>query len=264
MRLPSRAYYKYTDYNKVPSGLKKLDFIVRSIYGSQRDPDNTKIKILDIGCGNGNIAIPLASIGYSLVGIDIDRPSIEKAMMKNCVDNAKFKVMDAGKLTAEEKFDFVVCSEVLEHLQNPFRFLKSMTSLLSKKGFLIITIPNGYGPYELTAHFKRISEQFALARGVKKFLGKLIHSSKTAMPSVQTSNVESPHANFFRFSAIKRALRSNGFTVIKTRHSDFISGIFTALRLNFPKRLWKVDCLIADYLPHCLVFGWYFLCQKSM
>ena len=263
MRLPFRNYHKYTDYNTVPSGLKKLDFIVDTIHSYQKNYDNTKVKILDFGCGNGNIAIPLASLGYSLIGIDVDMISIQKAKMKNCFTNAKFKVMDAELLTQREGiFDFIICSEVIEHLQNPLIFLRTIKSLLSPMGFLIITIPNGYGLYELTARIERILKQFAFAGIVKKFY-KLLYRRKTAILNIQTSNPESPHVNFFTFSTIKRALRSNGFTIIKVRHSDFISGIFTALRMNFPKKLWRTDCMIADYLPYYFVSGWYFVCRKS-
>ena len=63
----SKEYVKFTTYSDIED-LKRLDFIVNSI----KALNNPEAKILDIGCGNGNISLALGSIGYHVTGVDID------------------------------------------------------------------------------------------------------------------------------------------------------------------------------------------------
>lgn len=54
-----------------------------------------------------------------MIGIDISTDNIKVANSKRIKDNnPQFLVADAEKMKFKEKFDFVVCSEVLEHLKN--------------------------------------------------------------------------------------------------------------------------------------------------
>jgi len=74
---------------------------------------------------------------------------------KKSIDYAKTKYPEI-KFICEDitkgnnyKFNIIVCSEVLEHLRNPSEFLNSMKKMLKPNGIIIITIPNGFGPWEL-------------------------------------------------------------------------------------------------------------------
>ncbi len=82
--------------------------------------------VLDLGCGEGRHVHGVQMIGgVNVVGVDIDRPSIEKARtgtlelgkQKNSVTD--YLIGDAYNLPFEDDtFDAVICSEVLEHLDN--------------------------------------------------------------------------------------------------------------------------------------------------
>ena len=148
-----KDYYKYTEHTRHVD-FKRLDFVVRSI---RNHINRTNLKGLDLGCGKGNIAVPVASIGYSMVGIDISSENTEEVKSKQITeDNPMFLVGDAENIPLKKgNFDFVVHAEVLEHLNHPERALNSINDVLKEEGLLIVSVPNGYGPYSLISdHFR--------------------------------------------------------------------------------------------------------------
>ena len=105
--------------------------------------------VLDVGCGNGNNSRQLASLGFEVLGIDISNSTINEANRLNTYANLKFECIAAEKLSIVNKFDAIICSEVVEHLHQPTPVIKTLTKLLEKDGVLIVTVPNGYGPREV-------------------------------------------------------------------------------------------------------------------
>ena len=91
--------------------------------------------VLDIGCGNGALAYDLAGKAKSVVGIDIVEKNILKAKAKYNKPNIKYLAGDATKDLNKEKFDVIVLSNVLEHIENRTSFLKGIKHLANK--FLI-------------------------------------------------------------------------------------------------------------------------------
>lgn len=98
-------------------------------------------KVLDIGCNNGNLRLFLNNCKY--FGIDMDEKHI-KELIKNKI---KAKVADLNKDELpfqNEKFDYILLLDVLEHVINPERLLKDSKNKLKENGKLIITLPNDY------------------------------------------------------------------------------------------------------------------------
>jgi len=88
--------------------------------------------VLDIGCGNGALAYDLAQKVRSVVGIDIVEKNIVKAKTKFNKSNIKYIVGDATKDLSGEKFDVIVLSNVLEHIEDRLTFLKGIRGLAGK------------------------------------------------------------------------------------------------------------------------------------
>jgi 2-polyprenyl-3-methyl-5-hydroxy-6-metoxy-1,4-benzoquinol methylase len=86
----------------------------------------------------------LVAVADTCVGLDIDEAAVDHLRRER--PNLDFVVGDVNKLLTlfqEERFDVVVLSEVLEHLEEPGRALRSIATVLRPRGRLIITVPNG-------------------------------------------------------------------------------------------------------------------------
>ena len=102
-------------------------------------PENSKI--FDVGCNDVKILNFLKSPNY--FGTDINKDKISKSDNKKI----KFKQADLNKDELpfkNEKFDFVLLLDVLEHVVNPQKLLSEAKGRLNSKGKLIITLPNDY------------------------------------------------------------------------------------------------------------------------
>lgn len=98
-----------------------------------------KIKILDVGCGGGILAEPLARIGADVTGIDASSELIDTANAHASLDSSLEGRLEYLNTSIEEhsecnneKYDAVVASEILEHVTDKELFLKVMRNLLYK------------------------------------------------------------------------------------------------------------------------------------
>jgi len=99
-------------------------------------------KLLDIGCGKGNF---LAAFGqkfsmWELNGIEKSKSAVSFA--KKILPNANINEGFFNEQNYNEKFDFIVAQGVLEHLEDPNQFLKSLTNVLKEDGILFFEVPN--------------------------------------------------------------------------------------------------------------------------
>src|SRR4030066_838038 len=82
-----KQYHEYTNYTRYVD-FKRLDFIIQSII---ENSDKNTLEGLDLGCGMGNITIPLAILGYRMTGIDISPKNINNAKSRKItVENPFF------------------------------------------------------------------------------------------------------------------------------------------------------------------------------
>lgn len=99
-------------------------------------------KVLDLGCGHGYVAERLLAKTNKILGIDYDRDSIEYAKGKLGGSGAAFLCDDIFNYLARnsgERFDVVVLSHVLEHIEEPEAFLKKINGV---GDFFYIEVPD--------------------------------------------------------------------------------------------------------------------------
>lgn len=107
-------------------------------------------RLLDIGCGRGDMLRALAAVGFDVAGVDIS-PSVEQLcapLEAHCVD------LTTDPLPFQpESFDVVFSKSVIEHLHNPLPFLEKAVEALKPDGRAIIMTPSwlhhGWGPFYL-------------------------------------------------------------------------------------------------------------------
>jgi 2-polyprenyl-3-methyl-5-hydroxy-6-metoxy-1,4-benzoquinol methylase len=94
--------------------------------------------VLDIGCGNGFLTRDIAEKARSVTGIDASKNNIEHARKDFGRDNIKYICGDACQYNFGEKFDAVVLSNLLEHLEDRVAFLLKVRDLAPR---LLIRVP---------------------------------------------------------------------------------------------------------------------------
>jgi 2-polyprenyl-6-hydroxyphenyl methylase/3-demethylubiquinone-9 3-methyltransferase len=97
---------------------------------------------LDVGCGAGLLAEPLARLGAKVTAIDAAPELVEvaKAHAAGAGLVVDYRAMAVEDLTGT--FDLVTAMEVVEHVADPKAFLASLAARLAPGGLLILSTPN--------------------------------------------------------------------------------------------------------------------------
>lgn len=102
----------------------------------------TRKTALDVGCGAGLLAEPLARLGAKVTGIDAT-PAVIAVAREHAAAMAldiDYRVGDVQELKGQ--FDLVTCMEVIEHVAEPAAFVKALAKRLAPGGLLIMSTPN--------------------------------------------------------------------------------------------------------------------------
>lgn len=243
-----------------PYGLKKrLDFA--SALLASRVP----ARVLEIGCGTGALLLqPLAERFplWQFLGVDSDRTSIEFAARRYTSSNLRFATDTACVEPAA--YDVIIASEVLEHVDRPLEFLGYAYSCLASDGRLLLTIPNGYGPFEFASMLQVFLERLGLLEGLVVLKRRLtgMSSSPLTAPLAPMTLASSPHINFFSLWEISRLFALAGFNVLCVRNRTWLCGfIFDVLIARLGLSEW--NSRIADRLPACMVADWMFVLEPK-
>jgi ubiquinone/menaquinone biosynthesis C-methylase UbiE len=134
-----------------------------------------KYRVLDIGCGSGVFSLYLAKKNGEVVGIDGSREMIKicetkkrQAGLKN-VEFVEADINNIKKLSIE-KADLIICSSVLEYLDDIDKTLGDISSLLKDCGVFIVSVPNRMSIYRrlepLSFKITGYPEYFACVKSV--------------------------------------------------------------------------------------------------
>ena len=104
------------------------------------------LSALDIGCGAGLVAEPLARMGASVEGLDAGAEVIAAARAHAAGQqlNISYHCGEATAFAARNaaRFDFITCLEVVEHVTDISSFLFAISTLLKPGGLLVFSTPN--------------------------------------------------------------------------------------------------------------------------
>jgi 2-polyprenyl-3-methyl-5-hydroxy-6-metoxy-1,4-benzoquinol methylase len=119
-------------------------------------------RILDVGCGHGDLLKSFGGRGWTLMGLDPDPTAVavaRKAGLDVRIGGAEHA---AEVLAEEERFDLITITHALEHCVDPLAALRSLRKLLKPDGTLVCEVPNCAALHFAT--FNIVSEMFDAPR----------------------------------------------------------------------------------------------------
>jgi 2-polyprenyl-6-hydroxyphenyl methylase/3-demethylubiquinone-9 3-methyltransferase len=99
-------------------------------------------RALDVGCGAGLLAEPLARLGASVTGIDASPEVIEVARQHAARQGLAIDYRAGDVQALEGEFDLMTAMEVIEHVADPAAFVKALARRLAPGGLLVMSTPN--------------------------------------------------------------------------------------------------------------------------
>lgn len=135
----------YKDSKKIKKYLaeKRLDFYEKTVQIIKANEISLDAKdVADVGCGTGKLFVFIDKIFNvdKFIGFDFSPEAIN--LSKTVFPKGEFYVYDIYQKN-EHKFDFIFCTEVLEHLLHPEIALSNLLAMLKDNSHLLITVPNG-------------------------------------------------------------------------------------------------------------------------
>lgn len=99
--------------------------------------------MLDIGCGTGEFLAELQKRGCNVWGVDFDRIAIDVATRRFSLENVlAMPLEDFFAKVSLPQFDIITCFEVIEHIDNPLRFLSYIRDALNPHGRVFLSTPS--------------------------------------------------------------------------------------------------------------------------
>lgn len=205
------------------------------------------MKVLDVGCGRGEILIQCALLGAYPTGIDYSADAVKiaagaiNALPQECRDRIELRQEDARRMNfAGSSFDVVFMLDIVEHLypDELQQALAEVNRVLRPGGLLVIhTAPNiwycnyGYQMVRLIFNFKNY------LLGNKEGYNPRIHPSMEGMNRIVHVNLQNP-------VALKRTLEQAGFiSRLSVKDDGLLTGrnpmnkVFNRIFRSYPLRM---------------------------
>lgn len=196
----------------------------------ERQNISKKARILDVGCGPGELIVSLLKKGYDLWGVDISQGMIEEAVKtiheKGFPEWNQASVGDIEELDFNNSFfDVVVASGVIEYQKDDKKALVEMNRVLRKGGFLILNVTNKYSYIRILEGASARIKQNTATKSMLDFIkSRLLRNGKGSdRPLIPDRRVHSPKAfdrqivvygfekithNYFHFGLLPKPLDS--------------------------------------------------------
>lgn len=156
--------------------------------------------VLDVGCGSGALAEAISRRGYTVWGIERDATALAAARGRLAriieADIADAAAVDTA--IAGTRFDYLILSDVLEHLYDPFDILQRYLRHLKPGGVLLVSVPN------VAVWTNRLALLF----------GRFRYAA--------TGVMDRTHIRFFTFATARELVSAAGCTVTKIDYTPYV------------------------------------------
>jgi SAM-dependent methyltransferase len=237
--------------------VKRLQFVESTVREVVRRQG--RVSIADVGCGTGLLlTLPLAqSLGKQALIYAYDSDTASLACL-----HEKIQELQSGNVILVEDMmclkdlnvDVVIASEVIEHVDEPYEFLGLLRSMLNPTGKLVLTLPNGYGWFEIDTMLYNTLQ----IMGVLSWLRCLKRLLVRRPPQGHTGDTLafSPHTNFFTLAQIRSLLTNAGMRLERIDGRTFVCGSFVDRFIDCRSRMLALNDYLGSSLPLVLVSGW--------
>jgi len=244
---------------------KRIGFFIEEIerFRLRSGKGKEDLRILDVACGVGKIAFPLAHLQYHVFGLDNGEQSLEYLKKHNRYSNFEPFLFDlereeSGRLP--EQLDVIIVASILEHLTDPVGVLGKLLRRASSSCLVLGEVPNCYGASELAHSVRRkVARRFGHTTGYRKLARALkFKGSYDASDSVTLT--DTPHVYGFNHRRLREILGAKGLQDIRIENANFLTGtpVLHKVLLLGREPMQKLDIGLSKWLPGWLGNGWFF------
>ncbi len=168
-------------------------------------------RVLDVGCGFGDVLEFLEMKGVKVAGVDISQHALERARKKISGELNQLDVVSQPLPFSDASFDAVTLFDLVEHISAPDQLFAEVYRVLHPGGLVCITTPNQQG--WLRAVLTRVFPDDPTHVNVQKDCYWKRHLEKTGFGEVKVKGVILH--GFPPLPALRRWLGSAGFPVFR-------------------------------------------------
>jgi 2-polyprenyl-3-methyl-5-hydroxy-6-metoxy-1,4-benzoquinol methylase len=194
--------------------------------------------VLDVGCGYGALAEAIENKGYAVWGIESHdvASGLAGQRMSRVIHEDLTNLRVVREAIGKRRFDYLIFSDVLEHLQDPGLILESYLPFLQDSGTVIVSVPN------VAAWNIRLRLLF----GIFEYADSGI--------------LDRTHLRFFTFKTAQQMLRDAGLRVTKKDLTPYLTRSFLPIikRMFLRSGKSRVDSrrAIVDSTPYGFYLKW--------
>ncbi len=161
---------KFPNYDDLEDYASLYEKGIRNLFSRRLDDEiDYGSRVLELGCGTGQLSLFLARGNREVYGVDISNGSLilgEKFRRDNEINNVYFMKMDVFDLKFKKNnFDYTISNGVLHHTKDAREAFKCLVEVTKPGGIIIIGLYHKYGRF-----FTRVKQKLAKLIGDKVFI----------------------------------------------------------------------------------------------
>jgi len=182
---------KQSDYNGIPemAAYRLHSDIFEMIKPYLKD----KLHVLDFGCGQGAFSQRLIDLGMVVDACDINTRQV-KANVNRKIELDLNREIPPEKFP--DKYDLILAFEIIEHLQNPWKYLEDCLKLLKIGGIIMLTTPN-----------------------ISNFVSRLRFFMRGSLLAYEKADLKHGHITPLSFIQIENLCNHFGLEILKKGHA---------------------------------------------